>query len=61
MSDAIIPALKHRIPSELRSYACLGESTISLGDLLVTPRVAFLFFQFFIITILEYFPRILRL
>ena len=27
MSDAIIPALKHRISSELRSKACLCESS----------------------------------
>ena len=42
MSDAIIPALKHRIPSELRSKACLGESSTRMGDLLGSPRVAFL-------------------
>ena len=44
MSDAIILALKHRIPSELRSYACLGESGTRMGDLLGSPRVAFSFF-----------------
>ena len=44
MSDAIIPALKHRIPLELRSKACLGESSTRMGDLLESPRVAFPFF-----------------
>ena len=29
-----------RIPSELRSYACLGESSTRTGDLLGSPRVA---------------------
>ena len=43
MSDAIIPALKHRIPSELRSLACLGESSTKIGDLLGSPHVASLF------------------
>ena len=28
------------IPSELRSQACLGESSTRMGDLLVSPRVA---------------------
>ncbi|MED6165759.1 hypothetical protein PIB30_102664, partial [Stylosanthes scabra] len=37
---AIIPALTHRIPSELRSKACLGESGTRMGDLLGSPRVA---------------------
>ena len=46
MLDAIIPALKHRIPSELRSLACLGESSTSMDDFLRSPRVAFPFFQF---------------
>ncbi|KAL0288089.1 UNVERIFIED_CONTAM: hypothetical protein Sradi_7107500 [Sesamum radiatum] len=31
-AGAIIPALTHRIPSELRSYACLGESSTRMGD-----------------------------
>ncbi|MED6153740.1 hypothetical protein PIB30_104961 [Stylosanthes scabra] len=35
-----IPALMHRIPSELRSKACLGESSTWMGELLGTPRVA---------------------
>src|SRR3954470_2702939 len=43
-SGAIIPALKHRIPSELRSSACLGESSTRMGDLLGSPRVAPLIF-----------------
>src|SRR3954469_13306187 len=43
-SGAIIPALKHLIPSELRSYACLGESSTRMGDLLGSPRVAPLLF-----------------
>ncbi|GAB4837302.1 hypothetical protein Ancab_002194 [Ancistrocladus abbreviatus] len=30
----------HRIPSELRSKACLGESSTRMGDLLGSPRVA---------------------
>ena len=44
MSDAIIQALKHRIPSELRSQACLCESSTRMGDILGSPRVASLFF-----------------
>ena len=40
MTGAIIPALMHLIPSELRSYACLGESSTRMGDLLGSPRVA---------------------
>ena len=42
-TSAIIPALKHRIPSELRSQACLGESSTRMGDPPVSPRVALLF------------------
>ena len=42
---AIIPALMHRIPSELRSYACLGESTTRMGDPLGSPCVASLFLR----------------
>ena len=30
----------HRIPSELPSEACLGESSTRMGDLLESPRVA---------------------
>ncbi|KAK9192590.1 hypothetical protein WN944_003283 [Citrus x changshan-huyou] len=30
----------HRIPLELRSQACLGESSTKMGDLLGSPRVA---------------------
>ncbi|KAL4371418.1 hypothetical protein AHAS_Ahas06G0163800 [Arachis hypogaea] len=41
---AIIPALMHRIPSELRSSMCLGEISTRMGDLLGSPRVAPLFF-----------------
>ena len=37
---AIIPALMHRNPSELRSQACLGESSTGMGDPLGSPRVA---------------------
>ena len=44
---AIIPALMHRIPSELRSSACLGESSTRMGDLLGSPRVAPLFLALF--------------
>ena len=33
LSGAIIPALMHRIPSELRSYACLGESSTRVTSL----------------------------
>src|SRR3954470_17305057 len=43
-SGAIMPALKHRIPSELRNYAFLGESSTRMGDLLGSPRVAPLLF-----------------
>ncbi|KAL0283475.1 UNVERIFIED_CONTAM: hypothetical protein Sradi_7227100 [Sesamum radiatum] len=42
-AGAIIPALMHRIPSELRSQACLGESSTRMGDPLGSPRVAPLF------------------
>ena len=43
MTAAIIPALMHRIPSELHSKACLGDSSTRMGDLLGSPRVAPLF------------------
>ena len=43
MTSAIIPVLVHRIPSELRSQACLGESSTRMGDLLGIPSVAPLF------------------
>ncbi|KAK8705013.1 hypothetical protein V6N13_048624 [Hibiscus sabdariffa] len=43
MTGAIIPALMHRIPSELGSQACLVESSIRMGDLLGSPPVAPLF------------------
>ena len=43
MTGAIIPALMHRIPSELRSQACSGEGSTRMGDLLGSPRVAPLF------------------
>ncbi|KAK8540309.1 hypothetical protein V6N12_046596 [Hibiscus sabdariffa] len=36
-------ALMHRIPVELRSEACLSESSTRMGDLLGSPRVAPLF------------------
>ncbi|KAK7350139.1 hypothetical protein VNO77_08294 [Canavalia gladiata] len=39
-TGAIIPALMHRIPSELCSEACSGESSTGMGDLLGNPRVA---------------------
>ncbi|KAH0725084.1 hypothetical protein KY284_000949 [Solanum tuberosum] len=45
--DAIIPALTHQIPSELRSEACLGESSTRMGDPLGSPRVASLLFSKF--------------
>ena len=32
MTGTIKPALMHRIPLELRSYACLGESSTRMGD-----------------------------
>src|SRR5690606_25286899 len=32
LTGAIIPPLMHRIPSELRSEACLGESSTRMGD-----------------------------
>ena len=35
----------HRIPSELRSEVCLGESSTRMGDLLGSPRVAPIFFR----------------
>ena len=40
LAGATIPALMQRIPSELRSLACLGESSTRMGDLLGSPRVA---------------------
>ncbi|RDX82212.1 hypothetical protein CR513_37020, partial [Mucuna pruriens] len=43
LTGAIIPALMHRIPSELRSQEGLGESSPRMSDLLRSPRVAFLF------------------
>ncbi|KAK8540306.1 hypothetical protein V6N12_046593 [Hibiscus sabdariffa] len=43
MTGAIIPALMHRIPSELCCEACLGESSTRMGDLLGSHRVAPLF------------------
>ena len=39
LMGAIIPTLIHRILSELRSKACLGESSTRIGDLLGSPRV----------------------
>ena len=47
MLDAIISALMHRIPSEFRSQACLGNSSTKLGDHLRSPRVAPLFYFFY--------------
>ena len=46
LTGAIIPAPMQRIPSELRSEACLGESSTRMGDLLGSPRVAPLVFVF---------------
>ncbi|KAL9429661.1 hypothetical protein AB3S75_031474 [Citrus x aurantiifolia] len=46
LMGATIPALMHRIPSELRSKACLGESSTKMGDLLGSPRVAPLLLSF---------------
>lgn len=43
-SDAIIPVLKHRIPLELRILACLGESSIRIGDPMESPHIASLLF-----------------
>lgn len=37
---AIILALLHRIPSELRYEACLGESSTGMSGVLGSPRVA---------------------
>ncbi|XLS97736.1 hypothetical protein HN51_040471 [Arachis hypogaea] len=34
LRSAIIPALMHRIPSEIRNSACLGKSSTTMGDLL---------------------------
>ena len=44
LTGAIIPALMHGIPSELHSETCLGESSMMMGDLLGSPRVAPLLF-----------------
>ena len=49
LTGAIIPALMHRIPSELRCEACLGESSTRMGDLPGSPRVAPLFYFVFLI------------
>ncbi|KAI3681275.1 hypothetical protein L6452_36065 [Arctium lappa] len=45
ISGAIIPALIHRIPSELRygKSSCLGESSTRMGDPMGSPSVAPLF------------------
>ena len=43
LTGVIIPTLMHWIPSELHSQAFLGESSTRMGDLLESPRVAFLF------------------
>ena len=62
LSGAIIPALMHRIPSELRSYACLGESSTRMGDLLGSPCVAPLLFLLFgplAVSISIFFSRVL--
>ena len=40
MAGAIILTLMHRIPLELYSETCLGESSTRMGDLLGTPCVA---------------------
>jgi hypothetical protein len=45
----------YRIPSELRSQACLGESSTRMGDLLGSPRVAPLVLLFSIIFLLVLF------
>ena len=39
LMGATIPALLHRIPSELRSEACLGENSTEMGDLLGSPHL----------------------
>ena len=49
LTGAIIPALMLRIPSELCSEACLGESSIRMGDLPGSPRVAPFFIFIFIL------------
>ena len=51
MSSPIIPALTHRIPSELRSQACLGESRTRMGDLLEV----LVLHPFFLFTVLSSF------
>ncbi|KAL0745247.1 hypothetical protein Bca101_102264 [Brassica carinata] len=51
LTGAIIQALMHRIPSELCSEACLGESSTRMGDLPGSPRVA----PFFIIIFILFF------
>ena len=61
MSDAIRPALKHRIPLELQSYACLGESSTRMGDLLGSPRVAPLRIFFFPCFFFLFPSRVVRL
>ena len=43
----IIPALMHRIPSELRSLACFDKSCSRMGDLVGSTRVAPLFLGLF--------------
>ena len=47
MTGAIIQALMHRVLSELRIEACLGERSTRMGDLLGSPRVAPLFLDLF--------------
>src|SRR4051812_42354378 len=44
MSDAIIPALKHRTEEGRVGKECLGESSTRMGDILGSPCVASLLF-----------------
>ncbi len=58
LSDTIMPALMHRIPLELRSEVCLGESSTGIGDvpgsLLV---VSLILFFWSVLLLLDLFVR----
>ena len=55
MMRAIMPALIHRIQSELRSYESLGESSNRMGDPLGSPHVASLLIFILFISISRLF------
>ena len=56
LTGLVIPALMHRIPSELRSQAGLGESSTRMGDLLGVLVLHFFLYLFFVFCF-SYWPR----